>query len=48
MQLKFNEVFDLEEMARRIERLPFKGFRTRIDLAFQLANENLFTKESGM
>ena len=47
VRLNFNEVFDLEEMAKTIERLPYKGFRTRIDLAFKLANEKLFTNTGG-
>ncbi|XP_066928452.1 uncharacterized protein [Clytia hemisphaerica] len=47
LELKFNEVFDLEEIARRVERLPYKGYRTRIDLAFDIANYQLFTPRGG-
>ena len=47
LRLKFNEVFDLETMVRRIERMPYKGYRTRIDLALQLADKNLFSEDGG-
>jgi len=48
VRLKFNEIYDLEEIARKVERLPYKGYRTRIDLAFQLANEELFVQKGGI
>jgi len=47
LELKFNDEYDLERLVRRIERLPYKGHRTRIDLAFNIANRDLFSPSGG-
>lgn len=43
----FDTYYNLSEFARSVENLPFPGYRTRIDLAFDLADSVLFTKEAG-
>jgi len=47
LELKFNDEYDLERISRRIERLPYKGYRTRIDLAFSIADKDLFSSAGG-
>ena len=47
LRLRFDEIFDLEAMVRRIERMPYKGYRTRIDLALQIADKDLFSAKGG-
>ena len=47
LELNFNEFFDLESLAKKVERLTYKGYRTRIDLAFEIADKQLFTERGG-
>ena len=47
MEFDFNKYYNLSEFARHVEKLPFPGYRTRIDLAFDIADQELFTKEAG-
>lgn len=43
----FNAYYNLTKLARFVETLPFYGYRTRIDLALEVANKELFTEKAG-
>ena len=48
LEVTFNEFYDLERLVKKVERMSYKGYRTRIDLAFEIADKKLFTQQGGM
>ena len=48
LELKFNEEYNLEKLVTRMERLPYEGGRTRIDLALNITNTKLFQPSGGI
>ena len=48
MNIKFGQHEDLASFVRDLKSLPYSRGRTRIDLALQLASEELFTRRNGM
>ena len=47
LEIKFDQYYNLKPFLEHIERLPFYAYRTRIDLAFQIAEKELFSKSGG-
>ena len=47
LEIKFDKYYNLKPFLEHVERLPFYGYRTRIDLAFEIADKQLFSKAGG-
>ena len=48
LEIKFDQYYDLKPFLEHVERLPFYAYRTRIDLAFEIADKELFSKAGGL
>ena len=46
--IKFNDHFSTPDFLKAVEKVEHFGYRTRIDLAFKVATEELFAEKGGV